>query len=247
MKTKTKSVTKHYSTIFTIVILAINSISAQEASKHHSALYGGFGYFGFAGEQHNLAEFNKSLSAVGYKEISIYNTSFGGGGNFIIHNFLIGGHGAWISGNRTENANNYLNIQGGYGLFNLGYVVFSDIKSVLYPEIGLGGGGFDITISEKNINTDFENQLRRPTNMTTITTGGLLINTSFGYLRFFNKASKEGLSIGLKLGYKFNPNEWMSGIDQTTMINTPKFNMSGFYASIIIGGGGIVNLSTAPN
>jgi hypothetical protein len=64
--------------------------------------------------------------------------SAGGGGNSIIDKWIIGGEGHSSFG--SENA-------GGYGFFNVGYLLSKKDFLLVYPMLGLGGGAMTSEIS----------------------------------------------------------------------------------------------------
>ena len=222
---------------FTTVPCAIN---AQSSEKNSNPKYsGGFGYFSFAGEQLNFDGLNKTMSANGYSKINNKSGSFGGGGYFMFNNFMIGGSGASLMNTQTSSSSNSLSLKGGYGFCNIGYMVYSGKRSLLYPAIGVGGGGYDIALSKNNFQGDFTQQLNAPTGMLTAKAGGWMLNAQLTYQHFLSKSVSGGWFIGLKAGYRFAPTDWNITVNNNTLNNSPKINMNGAYISILLGGGGL--------
>lgn len=223
-----------------LALLAGCHVKAQTETAPSRALYGGFGHLNFSAEQLNLGGLNASLSSGSYGSIQPYTSSFGGGGSFAIHNFLIGGGGAWLMHSNAQSPENDLNLKGGYGYFSFGYIVHSGKRSILYPAIGLGGGGYDITISRKNTKEDFSQQLNSPQGMIALEAGGWLGTAQISYQYFFSKNATEGFFIGVKAGYRYSPYNWHTTMNNTDISNAPKINMNGFYVTLILGGGSLL-------
>ena len=227
---------------FTIILLCFAAIASTGQTETNATknkrLSGGFGYFSLSGEQLNLNDLNRSLSALGYTSFNTMATSFGGGGLFSINNFLLGGGGASLNSQNVYNETNAINLKGGYGFFNFGYIVYSGKRSVLYPAIGLGAGGYSLSIRKKNLPGNFTQQLNTPEGMVTTEVSGRMLNLELNYLLFLRK-EKTGFYLGFKAGYKYSPQSWETKLVHASLTNSPNMNMNGFYASILIGGGGL--------
>lgn len=228
---------------FLLLLLLSLRLGAQtENAQGPKNLYGGFGHLNFSGEQLNLGDLNTSLSANGYGKISPYTGSFGGGGAFVIHNFVIGGGGAWLMNTSTQNGTNTFNIKGGYGHFNFGYVAYTGKRSLLYPTLGIGGGGYNILISQKNPKEDFPQQLNTPQGTMNLGAGGWMATVQLSYQYFFNKNTTEGFCIGIKAGYKYSPYNWRTTmLNNSSIGNSPSMNMNGVYITLFLGGGSVLS------
>lgn len=166
---------------------------------------------------------------------------FGGGGRNFIGRFVIGGSGFGIIGNEINDDSLEINTGGGYGTFDFGYLVIDKPKFKLYPTLGIGGGGYDISIAErKNISAP---QIREdPGQEIEISNGGFIldfrINTNWIPILNYSEDKKAfgGYKTGLQLGflYQVPSTNWsFSGGDVT---NGPDFGLQGFYARLVIGG-----------
>lgn len=224
---------------FLTMILMSSHMWSQSEKPNSNKLYGGFGHFICSAEQLNLGNLNNSLSADGYGTLNKLSTSFGGGGNFCVRNFLLGGGGAWLAGERTHNTNNALELKGGYGYFNIGFVAYAGKRSILYPKLAIGGGGYDITVSKINISDDFSKQLSNPGEMATISSGGWFTSFDVCYQIFLSENNMAGYCVGIKAGYRFSPGGWQTRINKTELTNAPKINLNGLSFGIILGGGAL--------
>lgn len=224
-------------TIFLFGILCFTT-TAQETSTRQKH-FGGFGYSHFSTEQFQSTGLNNLLKTEGYSPLPSVNTSFGGGGMFVIGNFMVGGGGAWLPEKNVSNDVNALTVKGGYGMFNLGYLVFKTKRTMLYPALGVGGGGYDLLVQKKQPSTDFASHLNSPQDMLAASAGGLLVSAEATYQYFFNREHTQGFFIGLKGGYKYAPANWRFGVNGQNFNQSPSINMTGWYVTIIIGGGSV--------
>jgi hypothetical protein len=227
-----------YKLILTGLMLSMACRYNAQETTPNGKLYGGFGHFGFSWEQLNIDNLNTALARNGYGKLETGVSSFGGGGYFCIGNLLLGGGGAWLSTTQTHNADNSVTFKGGYGSFMIGYAIPTDKRSIFYPAIGIGGGGFDLIIKQKSPSTNFSQQINAPNGTLNAGAGGWLLNAQLGYQRFFGGKGREGFSIGLKAGYKFSPT-WVVSLNDAPMDNAPAINMNGFYATLTLGGGSL--------
>jgi len=225
----------------TALAITTNIFSQENAARKSVKLNGGFGHGSFTIQQININGLNNLLTAQGYGKINPYQMSWGGGGNFAIKNFLIGGEGAGFVGSRVSNNSNSIDFTGGYGHFNFGYIIYSGKRSVLYPMLGIGGGGFSILVNQKNQNNNFEDQINSPAGGVIMDAGGLLLNAQIAYQYFICGHEKEGFFIGLKTGYRYSPGQWKMSVNGNELNNAPRINMNGFYATIILGGGSLTD------
>lgn len=221
------------------LILITAPVGAQEENATSKKLWGGFGYFAFSEEQINIDNLNASLSANDYNQLNTLTSSYGGGGAFVIHNLVIGGNGAWLFGSGAMKSGNETNLSGGYGFFNMGYVVYENKHNVLYPTLGIGGGGYDLSFSKAGSSIDFNQQLTTPSGMITAKAGGFITNIQISYQHFFNKNAMQGFYIGFKAGYKYSPGTWNISINDQQLSNSPKVNMNGFFLTLYLGGGSL--------
>jgi hypothetical protein len=226
-----------YKLLLTGILLLTSRYYAQETAST-GKLYGGFGAFGFSWEQLNIGSLNTALTGNGYGQLQTSVPSFGGGGYFCIGNILIGGYGSWLSSTQTHNADNSANFKGGYGSFMMGYAFAKGKRSLFYPAIGIGGGGFDLVINEKSSSANFSQQINKPNGTLNAGAGGWIVNAQIGYQRFFGGKDLEGFLVGVKAGYKFSP-AWTISSTSGPMDNAPAINMNGLYVTITLGGGGL--------
>jgi hypothetical protein len=223
-----------------LLFLVFNSfISAQETPETKARYCGGFGYFTFSSEMPDLAELNNSLKSSGFEAFGPSMPSWGGGGMFVLNNFLIGGQGAGFFSQTTKSDNSSAILRAGYGQASFGYLFRTNKRSVLLPVIGIGGGGMDITVGPDNSPGDFSSQLNNPVGTMNAQAGGWFLSAELTYNYFFLAQELQGFFIGARAGYRYAPNDWKFNCNGQSFTGSPGVNLSGPYVTILIGGGGI--------
>ncbi len=212
----------------------------QNKEKVKNQIYGGFGYMSYSGAYLNQASFNSAISAKNYTTLNPFQHGFGGGGGFCINNIYLGGEGGGFVKNKLFNQTNNMTIESGYGFFNLGYVYSIKKRSFITPLIGIGTGGYVINIKDKTSISSFEDQISRPSNVSEMECGGLLLQAKFAYQYFISANHSSGLFFGIMAGYRYNPANWTMKINNQA-VNGPQLNMNGIHLSIILGGGSLTN------
>lgn len=188
----------------------------------------------------------KSLSSVledkGYGKISESFFSLGGGGFGVIGKVIVGGEGHGIIGKNVYSESFKTSIKGGYGLFDLGYMIYSKNFLNIYPILGIGGGSINLKIVEKG-EAAFEEIMEDPKRGVNLSTSGFLLNISLTIDRLLKMKERErcggGLTYGIRIGYLLAPfrNDWR--MDKIKIHSGPKISFRGPYIALLFGGGGM--------
>ena len=131
---------------------------------------------------------------------------------------------------------------GGYGCFDIRYLVYSKKGLNVYPLLGLGGGGLSFKVAEVST-PSFADLLENPKRNVELNYGGFLVNVSLGvdYLIKFaeDETGAGGLIIGFQAGYMLAPftHDWK--IDKNDVTGGPDIGFNGPYVKIMFGGGGM--------
>jgi hypothetical protein len=235
---------KRNRSMFLLVVMALiissSDLYAQDSGQ--TSKIGGVGYFIFGGKMINLSSLNTKLESKGYPKVSNNFISLGGGGHFTIKRFIIGGEGHGFFSKETQNIGYRASIGGGYGFFNVGYLVYHTKGLSVYPLLGLGGGAISLELAEKGISPSFDDLLSNPRGQSVVSVGGFLVNLAVGLDYFLALGRSErgegGLDFGLRLGYIFSPlmGSWrMSGV---AVSGGPSVAPTGPFIRLTIGGGG---------
>ena len=205
---------------------------------------GGMGYSMFGSNTINLDDLNAKLASHGYTTLSDNFFSVGGGGHGIINSkWIIGGEGGTLLGDNVTSGDYETSLIVGYGLFDVGYIVYSIKDLRVYPLLGIGAGGMTLSIAQSPTSLSFDEVLDNPKRNVEMTTGGFLLNIALGidYLLAFDADEKGrgGFLLGLRGGYCFSPiqSDWTLG--EIELSGAPETAITGPYIRLIIGGGGI--------
>lgn len=187
----------------------------------------------------NTGPLSESLKKLDFPAHSPYFISQGGGGFLLLDQILIGGTAAGLTGFRTATSGgDTVQIQGGLGLFQLGYRLYSEAGFSLYPVIGFGSGNMSVS-SSTPLNQAFGLQVND--DVYRMQTSQWLLDLGLGadYLVDFQAAPEQesGLLIGLKLGYLLvpSPPQWQTNSGIIGGEQVPAMNAQGPYIRLRLG------------
>jgi hypothetical protein len=221
-----------------------SGVFAQDDGKP-AQMYGGIGYFQAGYSFIDFDDFNHALAGAGIPEISTGSVSLGGGGHYIFRRFLIGGEGNGLVGGSSSNSNYSVRHSGGMGFFNTGYMVLQRPLYTVYPILGIGGGGYSVTITDRNATSgSLQDVLDNPRQQAELSKGSFMLNFSLGADLFVfadrTRRSTGGFIVGLRAGYllAFDKDEWF--LDNHSLTDVTNTSISGPFIRLVIGGGGII-------
>lgn len=225
----------------TIMILLITccGIAAAQEEKSRARHTGGFGHFAGSYETVELGALNTMLKTYGYNELPESMLSFGGGGAFVIRNFVIAMGGASLSGYQGSTDSTIISMSGGYGYLGGGYLISPGKRSFFYPNIGAGAGGFTMQLGKKGATPDFQDQLTLPRGRFQTGAGGAFINAQLAWQIMLGTGTKQGWSVGVKAGYRMSAGKWVMDVNGEDARNSPSVNLNGYYITLTLGGGGL--------
>jgi len=212
---------------------------------------GGMGYFMIGVRFIDMDDVSGALNDWNYSDPYDSHLSIGGGGQFNFGPLIIGGEGHGLMGIGSKSAHNELDykadISGGYGLFRLGYNVFSYEGFNIYPLIGFGGGTASMHIAEAGDIT-FDQALGNPKREIEMHRDSFLIDISLGldyridapYMHGSEDEKSENgyFVVGIRGGYMFAPvqSDWYTA--EGTIIGGPDLGIDGPAVMLILGSGG---------
>ena len=181
---------------------------------------------------------NQAIAPAGYGNYSGTFLSQGGGFQIVLDRIILGGSTFSQSGFRTASSQGQtIGVSSGYGLLNLGYVLWQEKNFSLYPILGIGSGSSKISSSESLAKLFTFNST---TEVNELSSSQIIMDLGLGadYLLDFNgdPAHASGLLVGLKLGYVFvpSPPQWEMG-GKPFGGSIPNLNSQGPYLSISLG------------
>jgi hypothetical protein len=206
---------------------------------------GSMSFFMIGAQRLDLDELDERMRAAGYPALDRDFLSIGGGGLAVRNRLLIGGEGhGLISPSTTALQDRFrTRITGGYGVFDLGYLLVTGATIDLYPVVGIGGGGLSIEIIERGP-VSFDDVLRDPGRSTRLTSGVLVLDASLGLTYRTTTAARRarpggtaGLALSIRGGYTLSPvrGEWqVDGVGDVA--GAPDARLRGPYLRGSIGG-----------
>lgn len=223
--------------------LVASGSSAQDLDLPRASSGRGFfqaGYFGL-----DVDDVNSALAGAGFPTLDRGVVTLGGGGYATRGRFVIGGegHGILSQGQPSPDGSVQVGLDGGFGLFKVGYLAYSQDGFDIYPMVGIGGGGLSLSIVERSAPT-FEDILADPARSSNLSTGMFIMDLSVnGDYRFTRRVSEEGgaggFLVGFQAGYLFAPGSTNWQLDDINNVaGGPDLGVQGFYVRVSLGGWG---------
>lgn len=214
------------------------------------AQIGGFGHFMLGNYYSNLTDIEQSLRKPLGNDLNFGNwgNAIGGSGMFVFDRFLIGINGYNASFDVKKTTTGRAEITGGYGEFDLGYMLANSPKSFTYIYAGYGAKGTSMTITNKSDTPiDIGGASLTRFQKETFVYGGSIgsLGISFnGWTSGRGKGMKLGLDIGMNT--YINSNEWEYGFNSRfyndngrKTINFIEPKPTSWYIRVTIGGGSL--------
>lgn len=215
------------------------TVEVQRGQADRTGERGGRGFFMIGAQWLDLDELNDRLVAAGYPEAEESFVTLGGGGYMMRNRFLVGGegHGALSTSGSTSAGQFRTTVGGGYGMFNVGYAVWAYGGTLVYPMVGVGGGGLLVNIEERS-SPDFDDVLDDPRRGVNLSNSQFLVSVALGVDHVFGGfGNRGGLGVGIRGGWIFAPVEgdWMFG--RNDVAGGPDAGFTGPFVRVSIGGG----------
>lgn len=201
----------------------------------------GRGYFMFGVHFLDIDDLNTRLASLGYAKFPTHFYTIGGGAHGILESgIVIGGEGHALLSQKETTGTFKTALGGGYGFFNVGYVVYQQNDFTVYPLLGIGGGSVTMKITDSEAPL-FDEVIGDPKRSTELSTGGFLLDMAVGLDYLFQVGEDErdgGIMIGLRAGYTFSPSDSDWEMNGNEINGGPDFGVTGPYVRLMIGGGG---------
>jgi len=213
-----------------------SGLSAQGAEDRS-----GRGYFQMGVHTLDLAPLNDRLAAQGIPTFSNRFVTLGFGGHAERGRLLIGGEGHGLL-EQSETAGAFQRkLSGGYGFFDLGYLLTRAPTVRVYTLLGVGAGGMNLEATERSL-PSFDDVLAEPRRGSDLAIGALLLQFGAGaeYIARLSPDAERvrGLALGVRAGYVLAPwkSEWNIGGSEVP--GGPSLGLDGFYLRFSLGGAG---------
>ena len=186
-----------------------------------------------------IMDYNPLVSQASHYVVTAEPTptlSFGGSGFGFANKWVYGGEGVGL---HTSSPDEYTTYDGGYGMFDLGYLLLAKKGKIIFPCVGFGGYNNSVIFSNiGNNNIPFDslfssNFIREQT----IYSKGMMID---GSLHFdFLLKGNSGTALGINVGYTYCLSQKTTTVNKIKLDNAPDFNMNGLHFGLSLGFGGL--------
>ena len=238
MKKNNYPVNKMLYAFFLLLFLSFN-LQAQDNTKVKTSGGGGFtigyGYMDVSALQKFIPE--------GIGNFNNQHLLIGGTGHGFIENIVIGGSGSGMIGSELSTDSFKYSLGGGYGTFDLGYLIVNKEKIKVYPMLGIGGGGYSIRISE-NQSLSVNEIVSNPAREINVSAGRFIFDFSMNLNLVpaldYNEdtGAYGGIMTGLKVGYIYSLPSSGWSYSGGAINGGPDFGFNMIYAKLIVGGFG---------
>lgn len=163
---------------------------------------GGYGAFGPTLALLNYDAINSTFQRYGFTNLNSRHWLFGGGGYALANRVLIGGAGWGGTQSVTSESLDLLcRVNYGGGEFRAGYAILDFKHLLVITGLGIGGGGYSISLSPENRTIpSFDSLLVQPGRTSTLNFSGFSLNPQLALILPLS-------FVGLELrgGYNFGP------------------------------------------
>jgi hypothetical protein len=196
------------------------------------------GSFEIGPQNIDLTGVNGELAKNGAGSFSDMSTTIGGSGYMLFNNrLLIGGEGAGFWQN-ASGPDAKAKIMGGYGFVDVGVVPVPTRNLLIYPMIGIGGGGAKVRFHSKEyydflFGDEVFYECEEPS------FGAFAMNFALGtdvrIKLMESRYSDGGLSLSMKAGYIWLPMDTEWEVDGFDIFGSPEATFAGPYVKFGIG------------
>lgn len=198
----------------------------------------GAGFFAIGGAWPDTEELDTALDAAGYPTFGGGALTLGGGG-YGIHRgrILVGGEGYGVIAGEDAFDGRTVTFGGGYGLFNIGYLLTPTPATRVYPLLGIGGGGSTLRIGAQATADSFGGILANPGRSSQVTRGSFLLSFGLG-AEYRLHPDGHGLMVGVRAGVLVAPFTSAWHLEDSAIEGGPDASLAGPFVVFTIGGAG---------
>jgi len=221
--------------------------------------FGGRGAFQAGWQTPDLDGLNASLAGAGFPTFDDGFLTLGGFGLWGAGDVLLGfeGHGFLPREEDTADGTYRTRLTGGYGMFNLGWLAWSDDRLDVYPIFGVGGGAMQLDLIERT-SPLFDDVLDDPARSSRLASETWLLSAAVGADWRFGGGDDDrrerarrdrdddedddgrgGLFLGVRTGWVWAPGDVNWELDELNDVaGGPETAPTGFFVRLSIGGWG---------
>ena len=236
--------TKYSTWIGTVLILLWASLSptgsawAKETTNPRP-IAGGTGYLAIGAVALDLGGLNGAMARSGYSAFSRSFSTLGGGGHAVIDRLVLGGECHSLLAKSGGSSSTGASLSGGFGFFDIGWVVYAGRGLRVFPLVGLGAGSLRLDITGRSA-ASFGEVVADPKRSARLQTSGFLLNLALAVEKWFAKPGQrgsQGFFVGVRAGYELAPAPSGWELDRMEIEGGPKLNLGGPYLRLVVGAG----------
>ena len=187
-------------------------------------------HFVDTGNYSNLAS---TVSAIGF-----------GGHTVLFSRVVLGGEGQWIRPEQSTSTYSRSEMSGRFGMGHLGFIVYRSHDVSIYPLVGLGTGGMDLSLNRVEHEAG-DNEPATATYTTDLSNDMTVLDAALCIEWFLNESTASrrfGFTWGLRVGYlhKLSTSDWSIADNDTAdpdLGDVPSICTKGAYVRFSLGVG----------
>lgn len=203
---------------------------------------GGLGFFLPGIHTVKFSELNGSMPE-GIPEITNKPFVTTGAGYGIFYNVVVGGQGGTMHAGSFVKDDVQADLEGEFGFFSLGYVVWNKKGLVVFPTASIGDNTMKIYLHPKDQPNSFSNITSQHSQAVTLLYKRPMLKFALSGVYVLQGAKSDngsaGLMLGFEAGYQMPYKKGIWTYDGGTVTGGPEFDPSGFFIQLMIGGGGV--------
>lgn len=230
-----------------IAMLAILTLAMPVSAQNGGAR----GAFQVGYQTPDIDGLNTALANSAFPGFDDGLVTLGGFGFITKGRLIIGGEGHGFLPREEDTADGAYRtrLSGGYGLFNLGYMAYSEDRLDVYPIVGVGGGAMQLDLIERG-SPVFGDVLDNPGRSSRLMSDTWLLSAALGVdWRLGGEPGHEtgeddeagergGLFVGLRGGWMWAPGDINWELDELNDVaGGPNTAPTGFFVRVSVGGG----------
>ena len=191
----------------------------------------------------DIKKLNTILKTKGYSQFSNNIFGFGGSYHVLFKKIVLDAEGyGFFTGNKKSTVANIkyqTSLNGGYIIFNAGYLVYEKGGVNIFPLVGLGAGGMTLHKTERAVRS-FDDNIDSSRSIS-VSKAMIILNLALEADKLFinnNRYCPFGSGIGVRIGYRYSPVQFDWKVVGIDVDGGPDVSFTGPYFRVMFGFGG---------
>jgi hypothetical protein len=219
--------------VILMVLVFVRDVTPADAQQRGRP---GAGFFAVGASLLDVDRLDTRLTAQGYPTFGRAALAIGGGGYRLLPGgVMLGLEGYGLHLGEEAHDGRSVTVAGGYGTFKVGYVVAGSGRGLLYPSVGVGGGGLTLLIGSRATNETFDEVLANPNRQAMLARPAFVVDLGAG-AEVMPGGGPRGATLGIRAGYLFAPFGGAWRREGFVVSGGPEASLAGPYVRATIGG-----------